>query len=241
MEPKKNPKLDLNRNSGLYFVTGLAIVLFTTWQLLEYKTYDKEKAEYATSLNLADNLEEEVPITQQLHTPPPPPPLSAPAVIEIVEDIEEVEETIIISTEVDQNTFIEDIVHLEDLNMEEVEEDISVPFAVIEKVPVFPGCEQFDSEADKKACFNQKMQEHIKENFQYPKTALDLGITGRVYVRFEINSKGVVSNIMKRGPDKLLEAEAERIITLLPKIKPGIQRGKAVKVGYSIPINFIMQ
>ena len=78
--------------------------------------------------------EEDVPITEQLKTPPPPPPPPPPApeVIEIVEDEEEVEETVIESTESDEEMVIEDIVVEDDFD------DIDVPFAVIEDVPIFP-------------------------------------------------------------------------------------------------------
>ena len=116
-----------------------------------------------------------------------------------------------------------------------------VPFAVIENVPVFPGCENLQSQEERKACFNEKVQEHIKANFTYPPAALEMGITGRVYLQFVIDSKGRVTGIQKRGPDKLLEKEAERIIASLPRVKPGEQRGKAVSVKYSIPINFVMK
>ena len=241
MEAKKNPNADLNRNSGLYFVIGLTVVLFTTWRLLEVKTYDTQE-EFVTALNVEDDMKEEVPLTQMIKTPPPPPPPSAPDVIEIVEDMDEVEETVIESTESSQDTYIEDaVVRMDDLNMEEVEEEISVPFAVIENVPVFPGCEGLNSEAERKACFNQKIQEHIIENFRYPDAALEMGVSGRVFVQFEIDRAGKVAKLRYRGPDRLLEQEAARIIGSLPKMKPGQQRGKPVKVGYSIPINFKMQ
>ncbi|WP_336622126.1 energy transducer TonB [Algibacter miyuki] len=64
------------------------------------------------------------------------------------------------------------------------------------------------------------------------------GIQGRVSVVFIINSEGVTTNVRSRGPDKILEVEAERIISLLPKMQPGKQRGKAVKVAYAVPIFF---
>ncbi|WP_010517619.1 energy transducer TonB [Croceivirga radicis] len=241
MERKKNPQADLNRNSGLYFVIGLAIVLFTVWRLLEYKTYDTVK-EYDTVLNVMDNMDEEVPITEMIKTVTPPPPPAAPDVIAIVEDMVEVEETIIESTESSQETYVEDaIVSVEEVEVEEVEEEISVPFAVIEDVPVFPGCENLATNAERKACFNEMIQEHIKTNFKYPSTAIELGIQGRVYVQFEINQYGKVSKILERGPDKLLEAEAGRIIALLPPMKPGMQRGRPATVRYAVPINFVMQ
>ena len=138
MEPKKNPKADINRNSGLYFAIGLAFTMFVVWRALEWKKYD-EGANYDISLNVEDQLDEEVPMTEQLKTPPPPPPPAAPEVIEVVEDEEEVEETIIESTETSQD---EEVIEIEEVEVEEIDEDISVPFAVIEDVPVFPGCEE---------------------------------------------------------------------------------------------------
>ncbi len=241
MKPKKNPNVDVGRNSSLYFMIGLTSILFLTWQSLEVKTYEKDSV-VSEVLEVSDDLKEDVPITEIIRTAPPPPPPSAPDVIEIVEDVEDVEETIIESTESSQETFVEDaIVSVDDVEAEEVEEDIVVPFAVIEYVPVFPGCEIYETQEERKACFNQKVQEHIKANFEYPQVALDMGISGRVFLQFVIDSQGRVANIQKRGPDQLLEKEAVRIISTLPTVKPGIQRGKPVKVKYSIPINFVLE
>src|SRR5210317_759428 len=138
MESKKNPKANVGRNSSLYFAIGLALMLFLTNFAINYKSYDKSNIDIG-QLNLDEELEEEIPITEQIQTPPPPPPPpAAPEVIEIVEDEAEVEETVIESTESDQE---EEIVEVEDVEVEEVEEDIEVPFAVIENVPIYPGCE----------------------------------------------------------------------------------------------------
>lgn len=240
MELKKNPKADLNRNSGLYFVIGLTVVLFSTWRMLEYKTYDTNE-EFAQILEVQDEMNEEVPITEMLRTAPPPPP-SAPDVIEIVEDVEDIEETIIESTESSQDTYIEDaIVSVDDVDVGEMEEDIVVPFAIIENAPIFPGCESCKNEQERKECFNKKIQEHIKANFKYPEMALEMKISGRVFVQFEISSKGEVTGIRQRGPDRLLEKEAVRIIAALPQMKPAMQRGKPARIGYSVPINFVIQ
>ena len=234
MELKKNPKADLRKNSGLYFVIGLALVMLLIWRALEWKTYD-EVNEYDVSLNVEDQLDEEVPMTEQIKTPPPPPPPAAPEVIEVVEDEEEVEETVIESTESSEEkevVEVEDVVEVE----EEIVEDI--PFAVIEDVPVFPGCE---SASDKRACFNEMMQKHIRKNFRYPEIAQEMGVQGRVSVMFTIQKDGSIGNVRMRGPDKNLEAEAARIISKLPKMTPGKQRGRAVRVPFSIPINFKLQ
>tara|TARA_Y100001933_G_scaffold123709_5_gene123566 strand:- start:31811 stop:32479 length:669 start_codon:yes stop_codon:yes gene_type:complete len=222
-------------------MVGLTVALFTIWQLLEYKTYETED-EFVQVLEVAEDIKEEVPVTQQIRTAPPPPPPAAPAVIEVVEDELEIEETIIESTESSQETEVaEAVVSVDDVEVGEEEEEISVPFAIIENAPIFPGCENLSTEAERRECFNRKVQEHIKKNFTYPKTALELGIQGRVFVKFDIDSQGRVANIQKRGPDRLLEEEAARIIAALPKVKPGQQRGRPTKVAYSIPINFVMQ
>lgn len=241
MQVKKNPKVDLNRDSGLYFVIGLAVVLFITWRALEYKSYPSDDTILEIAMNTDDLKDEEVPITQQLMTEPPPPPPAAPEVIEIVEDTEEIEETVIESTETSQETVVDDVMDVDDVEVGEEEEEISVPFAIIENVPIYPGCESMKSNDQRKACFQEKIQKHIAKEFRYPKGALELGINGRVFVVFEIDSKGKVTGIRTRGPDKMLEQEAHRIIAALPQMTPGKQRGKSVKVPYSIPINFMIQ
>ena len=239
MELKKSPKADLRRNSGMYFVIGLAVVMFLVWRGLEWKTYEKTN-EYDISMNVEDMLDEEVPMTEQLKTPPPPPPPAAPEIIEVVEDEVEVEETVIESTETSQE---EEIIEVEDVEVEEVEEDVDVPFAVIEDVPIFPGCESQKSAGAKalRDCFQEQMQKHISKNFRYPEIAQEMGVQGRVNVMFVIQKDGSIGNVRMRGPDKNLEQEAARIIGKLPKMTPGKQRGRAVRVPFSIPITFKLQ
>ncbi|MBT6160914.1 MAG: energy transducer TonB, partial [Flavobacteriaceae bacterium] len=85
------------------------------------------------------------------------------------------------------------------------------------------------------------MNKHIKNNFRYPEIAQEMGIQGRVYVNFIIGKDGSISEIKMRGPDKNLEQEAHRIISKLPQMTPGKQRGRAVRVPFSIPITFRLQ
>nr|AOE09583.1 energy transducer TonB [uncultured bacterium]CCG00275.1 protein TonB [uncultured Flavobacteriia bacterium] len=237
MESKKNPKVDIGKNSSLYFTLGMALMMFLSYSTVNYKVYDK------SSLNLdkvnMDALdEEEVPITEQVQPPPPPPPPPpAPEVIEIVEDEEEVEETIIESTETDQ----EEEIDIEDLDVEEVEEDVEVPFAVIENVPVFPGCERGNN-AKKRKCMSEKIAKFVQRKFNTD-LAGDLGLSGRqrISVIFKIDRSGNVTGVRARAPHPRLEKEAQRVINLLPKMKPGKQRGKAVIVPYSLPIIFQVQ
>jgi len=237
MQPKKNHKAELRKNSSLYFVIGLSVILFISWQAIEWKTYDKNQYDYE-SLNVEDDDDEEIPITEQLKTPPPPPPPPPPApeVIEIVQDEEEVEETIIESTE----TSNDEIIEVDDVDIEEEDEDINIPFAIIEDVPIFPGCEKV-SKDKRRDCFQDQMNKHIKRNFRYPEIAQEMGIQGRVYVSFIIDKDGSINNITMRGPDQNLEKEAQRIISKLPQMIPGKQRGRAVRVPFSIPITFRLQ
>lgn len=240
MKPKKNPDLEIGRNSSLYFAIGLNIMLFLSWQALEHKTYEKDTVAIDV-LHVEGEIEEDIPIVNINTPPPPPPPVSITETVEIVEDIAEVEETVIESTEAAIDDAIEErVVSVSDVDVEEVEEDVEVPFAAIEDIPVFPGCEGM-SKSKMKDCFQKKIQEHVKKNFSYPETALEMNIQGRVSVIFVIDSKGHTTKIRSRGPDRILEKEAERIIGLLPKMTPGKQRGKPVKVSYAVPIFFKLQ
>jgi protein TonB len=236
MKTKKNSNVDLNKNSNLYFVIGLCLILFLTWRFLEWKTYKKNLLFTETQAVEKDDLEE-IPITNQIKTPPPPPAPEAPVFIEVVENESEKEETLIKSTETNEDDVIVDVKAVE---IEEDIEDIDVPFAVIEDVPIFPGCEKV-KKSEQRNCFQDQMNKHIRKNFRYPEIAQEMGIQGRVYVNFVIGKDGAITNVRMRGPDKNLEKEAQRIISELPQMTPGKQRGKPVRVPFSIPITFRLQ
>ena len=239
MEAKKNPQLEIGRNSSIYFAIGLNLMLLLSWSALEYKTYEQDEVDIGI-VDIQSEFEEEIPIVNADVPPPPPPPAIVSESVQVVEDTEEVEETVIESTEITQETAIAEPVEVSEVVVEEIEEDVEVAFAIIEDVPVFPGCEGL-SKSETKICFQKKMQEHVTKHFEYPQSALDMGIQGRVSVIFIIDSKGYITGVRSRGPDRILEAEAERIVKKLPQMKPGKQRGKPVKVAYAIPIFFKFQ
>jgi len=240
MEPKKNPKADLSKKSLLFLQIGLVLVLFITWRSIEWKTYDRSSIDIG-QVNLDELEEEDVPITQNLNTPPPPPPPPpAPEIIDVVEDEEEVEETIIESTETSQE---EEIVEIEEVEDVDVEEEIAdVPFSVIENVPVFPGCEKQKSNSAKKKCMSDKVKKFVNRKFN-TELGSELGLSGvnKIYVSFKIDKSGNVTGVRARGPHPRLEKEAQRVVKLLPKMTPGRQRGKPVGVLYSLPIVFQVQ
>ena len=236
MEPKKNPKSDLNRRSMIFFQIGMVLMLFITWRAIENKTYEKAEINQ-DMLNLGDDLEEDIPITDMnIPPPPPPPPPPAPEVIEVIEDEADIEETIIESAEVNQE---EEIMEIEEIE-EAIEEEIAdVPFAVIENVPVYPGCEKKRSNAEKKKCMSEKVQKFVQKKFN-TELAGDLGLEGRqrIAVQFKIDKNGDVVNVRARAPHPKLEQEAVKVVKALPKMVPGRQRGTAVGVLYSLPILF---
>jgi len=237
MESKKNPKADISRNASLYFAIGLALMVFLAYTTINWKVYDKDAIDIGL-VNMDELDDEEIPLLEQVvPPPPPPPPPAAPEVIEIVEDEEEVEETVIESTETDQ----EEEMEIDDLDIEEVEEDIEVPFSVIENVPIFPGCDKGDN-AQRRKCMSQKITKFVQRKFNTD-LAGDLGLSGRqrISVIFKIDKNGDVVGVRARAPHPRLVKEATRVVNLLPKMKPGKQRGKAVVVPYSLPIIFQVQ
>lgn len=226
MEVKKNPKADLERYKGLFFEIGIALSL--AFVLLAFEWSQSEKSD-ASLGKLQDVIAEEeiIPITRQeeIKAPPPPP---APAVVEvltIVENDAEIENEVELqSTEADQNTQIE-VVEVQ----EEKEEEEQQVFFIVEEMPEFPGGDA-------------ELRKYIAVNIKYPEIAKENGIQGRVFVQFVVNAKGHVTDVkVVRGVDPALDAEAVRVVQTMPGWKPGKQRGKAVRVSYTVPINFTLQ
>jgi len=108
----------------------------------------------------------------------------------------------------------------------------------LSEVPVYPGCEDI---RNKTKCLQENIQRHIVRNFKYPKEAKKNKIQGRVFVQFIVGTGGYIDVIKTRGPNEFLEREAQRIISLLPRFKPGILNGKPVRVPFSMPIIFRLQ
>ena len=217
MEPKKNPKVNLERKRLLFFLIGLFITLSFALGAITHRSYEKFDDYNLGELNLDDLEEEIIPITKQELKPPPPPP-PPPEVIEIIED------DVVIENEIE----IEDTESDEDEAIEIEEEDDEEFFMVVENMPVFPGGDL-------------GLIKYIQKNIRYPAIAKEYNITGKVYVSFIVNKKGSVINVkVVRGVDKNLDAEAVRVIKSLPKYKPGKQRGKAVRVMFTVPINFTL-
>ena len=236
MEIKKNPKSNLENYSKLFMQLGLVLALFVTYISIENKTYDK-KIDALGAASMADEIIEETIITQRVEPPKPKtPPPPTPEKIEIVEDEKEVEETVIESTETDEAEAVE----VEEIEEVEEEEEVieDVPFSIIEDVPVFPGCK--GGKQQLKDCLNKKMRKHVQRNFD-AELANELGLSSgkkRIYLQFKIDKDGSITSINARAPHPRLKKEAIRLAKKLPRMKPGKQRGKPVRVGYTLPITF---
>ncbi len=102
--------------------------------------------------------------------------------------------------------------------------------------PVWPGCS--GTEAAKKACFKQKMVEHMKSHYHFPKDAQGNYIRGKAVVSFQVNEQGKVEVISVEGPKKELNAEAKKIVEAMPVMEPGQLAGKPVAVKYKMPFTF---
>jgi protein TonB len=229
MEIKKSRKADLEGGKGNSLLMGLVISLAILFVAFEWGTHD---VMVATSDAVADVIaEEEIEITRPEDTPPPPPPPPAPVVVEelnIVEDDVELEQQEILSSEDSQHdaqvqTYVAPAV------VEEEEESAQTIFTVVEEMPMFPGGDT-------------ELLKFISKSIKYPVIAQENGVQGRVICTFVVNRDGsVVDAEVVRGVDPSLDKEAIRVIGTMPKWAPGKQRGKPVRVKYTVPITFRLQ
>ncbi|WP_372792606.1 M56 family metallopeptidase [Lutibacter sp.] len=119
-----------------------------------------------------------------------------------------------------------------------IEDDGSIPFAIIDEVPIYPGCEGTKEEI--KICLQEKITQHVNKNFNSnlaTELKLESGIK-RIFVMFKIDKEGNIAEVKARAPHQNLADEAIRVVNLLPKMIPGKQKGENVGVKYSLPIAF---
>ncbi|MDR0982849.1 MAG: energy transducer TonB [Culturomica sp.] len=225
MEVKKSPKADLENKKVIYFETGLLVAVLLLFLSFEWKTdnSDTKMVEETAVVQIEDVV---IPVTQQ-ETPPPPPPPPAPKLtdlIDIVDNEDEVDDELEI-TDVDDEAD-NDVVDITDFTADEEKEDSEEVFVIVEKNPAFKG----------------NMYKWIGDELRYPTVAQENGVEGRVFVNFVVEKDGSITAVkVTRGVDPSLDKEAIRVVKAMPKWTPGEQRGKPVRVSYSIPITFKLQ
>ncbi len=226
MDAKKSPKADLESKKVVFTQIGLIITLAIVLFAFNWKSYEKREIDL-TQREIVEIPEEIIPITEQKVKPPPPPPPKQVTVINIVDDDVEIEDDIEIDAEADQDTEIEEYIPIEVDDDEEVEE--AQIFTVVESMPSFPG-------GDKARI------RFLNENIEYPTMARESGIQGRVYVTFVVERNGLVTDVkILRGIGGGCDEEAIRVVKAMPRWIPGKQRGKPVRVQFTLPIKFTLQ
>ena len=225
MEIKKSEKADLERGKGTSILIGFVMamaVLFVALEWTEREVEDNSDLYMARETTIT---EEMVPITlpEKKTVPPPPAAVAKADIIKIVEDDADIEEDIMVSTE-DQVEWVDlDEVDYIEVEPEPEEEEV---FMVVEDAPEFPGG-------------INALLEYLKKNIKYPAICRDNNIQGRVIVSFVVNKDGkIVDPEVVKGVNPSLDKEALRVISTMPNWKPGYQRGKPVRVKYSVPVNF---
>lgn len=229
MEVKKSPKADLERGKTLNLLMGMIVGLAVLFVGFEWSNSD---IQIAKDDGVSDIIaEEEVEITRQENTPPPPPPPPPPAaaeILSIVDDNVKLDDVDIASTE-DNAAVAQTQTYTPPAVVEEEEESAQQIFTVVEEMPEFPGGQS-------------ALLGYLSKSIKYPVVAQENGIQGRVSCSFTINKDGsIVDAEVIRGVDPSLDKEALRVINSMPKWKPGKQRGKPVRVKYTVPVTFRLQ
>lgn len=222
MEVKKSEKADLEKRKGLYMEIGLVCTLALLLFAFEWKSYKSVDLELVNRAAVV--VEEEVIIqTDQSLPPPPPPPPSISTEIEIVEDTKVIKNEVEINVEADEKTVIQEYVAPVFVEEAVVEEEI---FQIVEEMPAYPGGDE-------------ARMSYLSKNLKYPVLAMESGIQGTVYIGFVVEKDGSVTDVkVARGIGGGCDEEAVRVVKAMPKWTPGKQRGKSVRVRYSVPIRF---
>ena len=228
MEVKKSPKADLENKKTTNLLVGAILTLSVLFVGFEWSERDK-KVTTDTGLTEVVFEEEIIPITEQEQPKQAPPPPEAPKVeevLEIMDNDSKVEESTIQASD-DTQAAVE--IKYTPVEVEEEEVEEQQIFQVVEEMPEFPGgmgeCMKF-----------------LAKNIKYPTIAQENGVQGRVIVQFVVNRDGsIVDPVVMRGVDPHLDKEALRVIGMMPKWKPGKQRGKEVRVKYTVPVMFRLQ
>jgi len=228
MNVKKSAKASLEDKKSIYALMGFVVVLSLIYIGLEWTRQEVTIWEATTLLT---EVEEGIEIIQTAIVEPPPPPPEIPDVIEILNIVEDDVETAEITIDVeDEKDRIVVIAPTAGTGTGIVDaEDTDVPFVVVEQMPSFPGGDA-------------ALMRFLSDNIRYPVIAAESGIQGRVILQFVVNRDGSIVDIeVVRSIDRSLDAEAVRVVSMMPRWTPGKQRGRTVRVRYTLPVNFRLQ
>lgn len=226
MNSKKEKNVGLNNKRQTSFLIGYILVFAMIFVSFEWTQATVSMKSY-TQGGVETTDEEVMPITLQNPPPPPPPPSIAQDVLTLVDNDVDITEVKIQETESNDETKV-DIrpFHPNETYGEGEYVDEEIPMVDVQVAPKFPGGEA-------------ALMQWLNRNIQYPKAAKNRGEKGRVTISFVIDKSGkVINGRIERGVSADLDAEALRIISIMPDWEPGMQNNKAVKVRYILPVTF---
>lgn len=228
MDIKKSKKASLEDKKFTYLLMGFVFVLSVCFVALEW-TETIKKHEIA-DVDIAFEEEVDIDVTTQDNTPPPPPPPPVQQELESIEVVEDDVETEHVEVKGEDNNEVVEIAPPIETKVEVVEEDEQTVFVVVENMPEFPGG-------------TSALMKYLNSSIKYPVIAQENGIQGRVVCQFVVNKDGSIVDIevARSSGDASLDKEAVRVIKAMPKWTPGKQRGKPVRVKYTLPVNFKLQ
>ena len=222
MELKKSVKADLEWRKPTFLLIGLFVSLLAVYTAFE-RVGAEETDEGLVIGGEFYELVEEIPITTQPKELPPAPPM--PSIFEETGNEVEVPD-FRIDVGIDEETVTPEYEYVPIEAPVDVVTTADVPFIVVEDMPKFIGGEE-------------ARMKFLKDNIVYPSIARNAGIEGKVVISFVVEPDGRLSNFeVARGTSPSLDAEALRVAKLMPKWEAGKQRGKAVRVKYTMPISF---
>ena len=227
MEAKKSKKATIENQRGSWLLMGLVVALAFMFVSFEWTQHDVRVAALSSD-DESIFVTELVPITfpDEKLEPPPPPENKIVEILEIVKnDIEVADNVSTVGEDMDETHKIVWIPPV--VETEVVDEDVIVDVAEI--MPEFPGG-------------TAALMKYLGTNIKYPAISQEMGSEGRVIVQFVVDKDGSISNPeVVRGVDAYLDKEAIRVISSMPKWRPGVQNGKKVRVKYTVPVVFRLQ
>ena len=227
MEAKKSKKATIENQRGSWLLMGLVVALAFMFVSFEWTQHDVRVAALSSD-DESIFVTELVPITfpDEKLEPPPPPENKIVEILEIVKnDIEVADNVSTVGEDMDATHKIDWIPPV--VETEVVDEDVIVDVAEI--MPEFPGG-------------TAALMKYLGTNIKYPTISQEMGSAGRVIVQFVVDKDGSISNPeVVRGVDAYLDKEAIRVISSMPKWRPGVQNGKKVRVKYTVPVVFRLQ
>ena len=237
-------ELNFNRSSILYFQIGLILGLLAVYVALEYAIRTPVIPQDSFSEVKNDHFElapEPFKVEKEMVIPlPENPKPKSQNVTKLTPNLKTIDNDSGIETKIlsqPQNSGAE--LKPDDINVVLPPEDM--PIIMVEKVPVFPGCEHLRTNDEQRNCLSDKIHKIIQKNFNTG-LAQDYGLTGKqvIGVQFKIDSNGHVVEIETRAPHPALEKEAIRVLNKVPDMTPGKHNGKPVNVKYALPIKFVI-